>query len=66
MAVPGGKHQIVRAAIGRLADELTVGELRRDCPTVSLATIRQVLVEMQEAGEIELVQVGRYARWRKR
>jgi Fic family protein len=61
----GGKRQIARAAIGRLADEFSVSELRRVCPTVSRATIRQVLVEMKEAGEIELVQTGRYARWRK-
>ena len=66
MAASGGKRQIVRAAIGRLADEFTVGELRRVCPTVSQATIRQVLVGMKEAGEIELAQTGRYARWRKR
>lgn len=65
MATSGGKRQIVRAVIGRLADEFTVGELRRVCPAVSRATIRQVMVEMKEAGEIELVQAGRYARWRK-
>ena len=66
VAASGGKRQIVRAAIGRLPDEFTVDELRRLCLTVSQATIRQVLVEMREAGEIELVQAGRYARWRKR
>jgi Fic family protein len=66
VSASGGKRQIVRAAMGRLADEFTVDELRRLCPTASRATIRQVLVEMKEAGEIELVQTGRYARWRKR
>ena len=65
-AVSGGKRQVVRAAIERLSDEFTVGELRRVCPTVSRATIRHVLVEMKKAGGIELVQAGRYARWRKR
>jgi len=66
MATSGGKRQIARAAIGRMADEFTMGELRRICPTVSRATIRKVLSEMKEAGKIELVQAGRYARWRKR
>jgi len=65
LAASGGKRQMVRAAIGRLPDEFTVDELRPLCPTVSQATIRQVLVEMREAREIELVQAGRYARWRK-
>lgn len=62
----GEKSGLVKAAIDRAAGPFTVGDLQRECPGVSVDTIRHVLKQLRDAGEVQCVARGRNARWRRR
>jgi Fic family protein len=61
----GEKSGLVKAAIERAAGPITLSDLQRECPGVSVDTIRRVLKELREAGEIRCVARGRNARWKR-
>ena len=67
VAAPGAKSKAVRLAIGALRAGRTfaIADLERACPTVSRATIRRVLGELREQGQVECLGTGRSARWRR-
>jgi Fic family protein len=64
---PGAKREAVLAAIETFnsGHTFSISELERVCPTVSRATIRRVLSELREKGQVECLGTGRWARWRK-
>jgi len=64
---PGAKSQMVRSAIEAFASGHTfsLSELERICPTVSRETIRRVLRQLRDKGQVECLGTGRDARWRK-
>lgn len=65
--VPGAKREAVLAAFETFSPGQTfpISELERICPTVSRATIRRVLNELREQGQVECLGTGRSALWRK-
>lgn len=62
----GAKSALVRQMVGRMGGDFTLAELSRRCPGISQATVRNVLEEMREQGDVECVNPGRSARWRRR
>ncbi len=67
VAAPGAKGQSVRTTIETFAagQTFTITDLERMCPTVSRATIRRVLEELREQGQVQCLGTGRSAQWRK-
>ncbi|MBI1829909.1 MAG: Fic family protein [Planctomycetes bacterium] len=61
----GEKRVIVIAAIERAAGTFGVSDLLRECPGVSVDTIRHILKELRNKGSVECVRRGRTALWRK-
>lgn len=64
---PGAKSRAVHAAITafRPGETFTIGDLESACPTVSRSTVRRVLSELRDQGEVECLGKGRSARWRR-
>ena len=64
---PGAKSQAVRSAVETFSpgQTFTIADLERACPAVSRATIRRVLGELREGGQVECLGKGRSAQWRK-
>jgi Fic family protein len=66
VAAPRGeKSALVKDAIRRATDKFTVGELRQQCPGVSVDTIRHVLKQLRDSGGVECLGRGRNAFWRR-
>lgn len=61
----GAKRQMVAAAIRRMPPVFRYADLARACPGISRPTIQRAMREAKEAGEIELIQRGRDAEWRR-
>ncbi len=61
----GAKQRMVIAAIRRLPETFRYADVARACPGVSRPTIQRALRQLRDAGEIELLQKGRDATWRK-
>jgi Fic family protein len=66
-AAPGVKSEMVRVAVEAFPPGhiFTISELSRLCPAVSRATIRRVLNELRDGGQVECLGTGRDAQWRK-
>lgn len=66
-AAPVAKSQAVRVAIKAFGPGQTfaVSDLERLCPTASRATIRRVLNELRQQGQVECLGKGQLARWQK-
>jgi Fic family protein len=64
---PGAKTQAVRSAVEtfRPGQTFTIGDLEHACPNVSRATIRRVLNELRDQGQVECLGRGQSARWQK-
>jgi Fic family protein len=64
---PGAKSRAVRLVIESFhpGQAFSIAELERACPAVSRATIRRVLGELREQGQIECLGTGRSARWKR-
>jgi hypothetical protein len=65
--MPGAKREAVLAALEAFDSGYTfsITELEHMCPTVSRATVRRVLNELREQNEVECLETGRWAQWRK-
>lgn len=61
----GAKGDRVRRAVERMPHRFRFAELAEAVPGVSQATIRRVLVELRQAGEVECLGTGRSAEWEK-
>jgi Fic family protein len=61
----GEKTETVRQAVARFREPFHISELHKQCPEVSLDMIRKVLKEMRQAKEIECLERGKNARWRR-
>jgi Fic family protein len=66
-AAPGVKSEMVRVAVEAFPPGhiFPISELSRLCPAVSRATIRRVLNELRNGGQVECLGTGRDAQWRK-
>jgi Fic family protein len=62
----GEKTALVTEAIRQASGTFAVGDLQRQCPGVSVDTIRHVLKQLKGAGEVECLGRGRTAVWRRR
>ena len=62
----GAKTGIVEAAVGRQVGEFSISDIERACVNVSRPMIRVVLEGMRKKGLVEILGLGRNARWRKR
>ena len=60
VAAPGAKSQMVRSAIDTFVSGHTfsISELERLCPTVSRETVRRVLRDLREKGQVECLGHG--------
>jgi hypothetical protein len=66
MAMPRGeKRGLVQRAVERAIGAFNITDLQRECPGVSVDTIRLVLKELRKNRTIELLGRGRNASWRK-
>ena len=67
IVAPGAKSEAVRTAIQTFSPTQTfaVSDLERLCPTASRATIKRVLDDLREQGQVECMGKGRSAQWRK-
>ena len=61
----GAKTELVTAAIGHSAGPFSVGDIRRECPGVSLDMIRRVLKKLRSEGRVECLGRGQSAKWRR-
>ena len=61
----GAKSRQVRKAVLRRTRPFRISDLDTDCPGISRDTIRLVLREMRDAGEVVTEGRGRGARWRR-
>ncbi len=61
----GSKAAVVREAVSRLVGPFALADLERQCPGISLATIKRELVAMRDEGLVLLDGRGRGARWRR-
>jgi DNA-binding HxlR family transcriptional regulator len=57
---------MINRAIARAEGRFNVGDLKRECPGVSIDMIRRVLKNLQAAGQIECLGRGQNAFWRKK
>ena len=58
-------HIVVPAETFHPGHAFTIGDLEHACPNVSRATIRRVLNELRDQGQVECLGKGRSARWQK-
>jgi Fic family protein len=67
VAERGAKSQAVRSAIETFdpGQTFTIADMERLCPTVSRATIRRVLDELREQGQVECLGRGHTAKWKR-
>lgn len=67
ITTPGAKREAVLTAFEAFDSGHTfpISELEHLCPTVSRSTVRRVLNELREKGQIECLGTGRWAQWRK-
>jgi Fic family protein len=61
----GEKRELVESAILRTTGTFRVADLQRECPGVSVDTIRLALKRLKENGQVECLGRGRNAIWRK-
>lgn len=61
--VPGRKSARVREAVGRMTRPFALADLQRECPGISLPTIKRVLAAMRDEGLVMVTGRGRGARW---
>jgi hypothetical protein len=61
----GAKTALVTAVIGRATGPFRVADIQRECPSVSVDLIRQVLKNLRSAKQVECLGRGQNAEWRK-
>lgn len=61
----GEKTDMIVRAIEKSISNFSVGDLRKECPGVSIDMIRRVLKDLQAEGRIECLGRGQMAVWRK-
>jgi len=61
----GSKAALVREAVERMVMPFALADVEKQCPGVSLPTIKRVLAAMRDEGLVVLEGRGRGARWRR-
>lgn len=61
----GEKTGLVLRAIDRMPGPFRIAELRRECPNISVDTIRKVLKDLRSKKQVECLSRGQSAQWRK-
>jgi len=61
----GEKTHLVLLAIDRMPGPFRVAELQRECPNISVDTIRKVLKDLRSKKQVECLGRGQSAQWRK-
>ena len=61
----GEKRAVVIAAIERASGSFSVSDLQRECPGVSMDTIRHILKELRDKGQTKCLGRGRTALWNR-
>lgn len=61
----GFKTHIVIQAIERQIGEFSLGDIERECPTVSRVMIKKVLLKMQKEKKIKCLGKGQAAKWKR-
>lgn len=61
----GSKTDMILNAIDGMIADFSVSDLERACPMVSLDMICHLLAKLRKEEKIELVQMGKFAKWRK-
>ena len=62
----GAKSGLVEAALASFIGDFTLADLERACPGVSRDLIRRLLWQRQTVGELECLNRGPGAVWRKK
>jgi len=62
----GAKTELIEKAVKKFSSEFSLGDLERNCPSVSRDMIRRVLRNLQSKGDVECLGRGPGALWCKR
>ena len=62
----GAKTEIIRSAIEKTIRPFRIADIQKDCPSVSIDLIRQILKKLRDEGKVECLGRGQSAEWQKR
>lgn len=62
---PGSKTGMLLNAIDGMIADFSISDLERTCPMISRDMIRHLLAKLRKEGKVELVKMGKFAKWRK-
>ncbi len=62
----GAKTEIIRSAIEKTIRPFRIADIQKECPSVSIDLIRQILKKLREEGKVECLERGQSAQWQKR
>jgi Fic family protein len=63
-AARGAKTEMIKNAIEAIPGEFTVTDILKECPAVSIDTVRAYLKKLQTRGKAKCVVKGKYSRWK--
>ncbi|ABI69836.1 conserved hypothetical protein [Syntrophomonas wolfei subsp. wolfei str. Goettingen G311] len=61
----GNKAMRVEETIDHFVSNFSINDIRRRCPDISPSTINRVLAKLRDANKIEVLGIGRGAKWKK-
>ena len=62
----GAKTEIIRSAIEKTLRPFRIADIQKECPSVSVDLIRQILKKLRDEGKVECLGRGQSAEWQKR
>ncbi|MDQ7786715.1 MAG: Fic family protein [Thermodesulfovibrionales bacterium] len=62
----GAKTEIIRSAIEKTLRPFRIADIQKECPSVSVDLIRQILKKLRDEGKVECLGRGQSAQWQKR
>lgn len=63
-AARGAKTDMIKNVIDLIPGEFTVADILKECPSVSIDTVRGYLKKLQAQGKVKCVVKGKYSRWK--
>ena len=62
----GAKTELITAAIEKTIGPFRIADILKECPSVSVDMIRQVLKKLRESGRVECLGRGQNAQWQRK
>ena len=61
----GAKTELIKSAIEKTIGQFRIADIQRECPSVSVDIIRQILKNLRKSGQVECLSRGQNAQWQK-